>query len=117
MIIYVNNYSPSQFYYDANTHYQELESETFNFSINDTTVSFNTSRSQITEKNTYNIEGIEYQNVKIFTNNKSNDKNFYCLILAKDIGIVALIDNNDRYWSINSNNKKTTEFNLKKSDC
>ncbi len=115
--ITINNSQNSQFNYSASTHYQELGVETFYFSINDTLVRFETNVSQIIPHYNYNVEGIDYQNVKIYTNQKTSDKNFYCLIIAKNIGIVALIDNYERYWAIDNNEIRNVNLNIKSGPC
>ena len=113
----INNSQNSQFNYSASTHYQELGVETFYFSINDTLVRFETNVSQIIPHYNYNVEGIDYQNVKIYTNQKTSDKNFYCLIIAKNIGIVALIDSYERYWAIDNNEIRNVNLNIKSGPC
>lgn len=117
--IEINEYSykNNNFYYHAFTSYQKIEGETFSFQFKDYLVSFGTDNSQITERSNYIIEGIEYQNVKIYINEKNFETGFYSLIIAKSIGIVAIIDKDERIWSIDNNELKTVNLNIKSGPC
>ncbi len=67
--------------------------------------------------NLLNVDKQLYQNVKVFENEKKPEAGFYKLIIAKDIGIVALIDTNDGIWVIGNNITKKISLNIKNGHC
>ena len=113
----INSNEPVRFSYGANTRHQILNFETYDFNINNTFQSFGTYNSQISEHNDYNIEGMDFSDIKIYQNVKTSDFGFYSLIVAKNIGIVALIDNNEKIWSTNNNTIKNVNHTITSGPC
>ena len=54
---------------------------------------------------TYAVEDVEYKNVRVYNsyNSDNTDKGYKTLIIAKDVGIVGLVDFNDSVWYIKKN--------------
>ena len=65
---------------------------------------FNTYFTTYSELNNYLFEGKEYDVVRIFENNNSN-VSFKKLIIAKEFGVIGLIDKDGNTWALKQNVK------------
>ena len=65
---------------------------------------FNTYFTTYSELNNYLFDGKEYDVVRIFENNNSN-VSFKKLIIAKEFGIIGLIDKDGNTWALKTNDK------------
>jgi len=71
------------------------------------------------EQPDYLFNGICYDNVHIFENKKTGEK-FKKLIVAKEFGIVGLIDKDDNIWFIEGNTVKNINYlsyKIQESSC
>lgn len=98
--IFVNT-SSNSFHYSANI-YEFDVSEDYYFTINGNELNFGTSYANIETFSNYNFNSFTYSKVKIYTNTIDENTVFYKLIAAQYIGIVAIIDVNEKIWSIHS---------------
>ncbi|MBN2694772.1 hypothetical protein JXR93_08920 [bacterium] len=84
----------------------DLSSEEYIFKFNDGEILFSSKESIQKSMGNYSLNGVNYDLVKVFensetyTNSLTNEIKYSKLIVAKGVGVIAIIDNQNRVWSI-----------------
>ncbi|MBN2694771.1 hypothetical protein JXR93_08915 [bacterium] len=101
--VYAENYL---FNYDAFISSGNLSSEEYTFKFNDGDIVFSSSESSHKSIENYSLNGVNYELVRVFENSETytksltNEIKYSKLIVAKGVGVIAIIDNQNRVWSI-----------------
>jgi len=112
--IEINDYHEQENNIHINIHLYENHIESEGYTIFDS--KFSDYYSNKYNESDYLINGITYDNVKIFENDVSNDL-FSKLVLAKGFGIISLTDKEGNIWILNQSvlksgeTEKTVEIN------